>query len=171
MTVTANLATPVTGSRSNDAQANTAQVHHGQDRADDAPYVLDEQVGFLLRKAQQRHLSIFAAHIKADLTAMQFAALAKLYETGPTSQNALGRLTAMDVATIKGVVSRLRSRGLIEKFPSREDKRLHLIDLTEAGRAVVMAALPCARDITARTLAPLSAKDQAVLVDLLRRIT
>jgi DNA-binding MarR family transcriptional regulator len=136
-----------------------------------AAYVLDDQVGFLLRKAQQRHLSIFSAHIGAELTAMQFAALAKLYETGPTSQNALGRLTAMDVATIKGVVSRLSARGLIEKFPSREDRRLHLIDLTEAGRAAVVAALPRARDITARTLAPLEPADQAVLVDLLRRIT
>jgi len=30
-----------------------------------------------------------------------------LTETGPCSQNLLGRLTAMDVATIKGVIDRL----------------------------------------------------------------
>lgn len=53
-------------------------------------YALQEQVGFILRKANQRHLSIFAARI-SDLTPPQFAALAKLHEVGPTSQNQLGR--------------------------------------------------------------------------------
>ncbi|KAA5604633.1 winged helix-turn-helix transcriptional regulator [Roseospira marina] len=134
-------------------------------------YVLDEQVGFLLRKAQQRHLSLFASHIQPDLTAMQFAALAKLDEVGPCSQNALGRLTAMDVATIKGVVTRLKARGLIEKGPAPDDRRLHLIALTPAGREAVAQALPLARDITQRTLAPLAPEDQATLVDLLRQIT
>jgi len=134
-------------------------------------YVLDDQVGFLLRKAQQRHLSIFGGHMVADLTAMQFAALAKLYETGPSSQNALGRLTAMDVATVKGVVARLRMRGLIEKLTSPDDKRLHLINLTVEGQRIVEQALPQAQDITRRTLAPLSPEEQVALVGLLRRIT
>jgi len=134
-------------------------------------YVLDDQVGFLLRKAQQRHLSIFGSHMAADLTAMQFAALAKLYETGPSSQNALGRLTAMDVATVKGVVARLRARGLIEKLTSPDDKRLHLINLTAEGRSTVEQALPLAQDITRRTLGPLPPEEQVALVALLRRIT
>ncbi|MQX36778.1 MarR family winged helix-turn-helix transcriptional regulator [Roseospira navarrensis] len=136
-----------------------------------AGYVLDDQVGFLLRKAQQRHLSIFGEHIGSDLTPMQFAALARLHEGGPCSQNALGRLAAMDVATIKGVVTRLSARGLVEKRPAPGDKRLHLIALTEDGQRAVEAALPRAREITTRTLDPLSAEEQATLVALLRRIT
>ena len=75
------------------------------DRGSD--YMLDEQVGFLLRRVSQRHLGIFAERIP-DLTATQFAALAKLCEVGPVSQNELGRRTAMDAATIKGVIDRLR---------------------------------------------------------------
>ena len=46
--------------------------------AETAPdYRLQDQIGFLLRKAHQRHVSIFAAHMP-DLTPPQFAALAKL---------------------------------------------------------------------------------------------
>ena len=48
---------------------------------DDQDYLLQEQVGFILRKAHQRHVAIFAVHI-ADLTPPQFAALAKLYDVG-----------------------------------------------------------------------------------------
>src|ERR1700722_14698637 len=44
------------------------------------PYVLDEQVGFALRQAQQRHTTIFAAKMIEDLTPTQWAALAKLRE-------------------------------------------------------------------------------------------
>ena len=46
-----------------------------------------------------------------EVTTTQFAALAKLAEQGPLSQNQLGRATAMDAATIKGVVGRLVRGG------------------------------------------------------------
>ena len=75
-------------------------------------YVLDSQVGFILRQASQRHTALFASRMGAETTPTQWAALAKLHEIGPTSQNQLGRMTAMDVATIKGVVDRLMKRGL-----------------------------------------------------------
>ena len=41
----------------------------------DGGYHLQEQIGFVLRKANQRHLAIFSARI-GDLTPPQFAALA-----------------------------------------------------------------------------------------------
>jgi DNA-binding MarR family transcriptional regulator len=62
-------------------------------------YILDEQIGFILRQVWQRHATIFSREIGINLTPTQWAALAKLTETGPCSQNQLGRLTAMDVAT------------------------------------------------------------------------
>jgi len=66
-------------------------------------YELDRQVGFLLRQVSQRHGTIFAEGIGSDLTPTQWAALAKLHEIGPCSQNLLGRLTAMDGATVTHV--------------------------------------------------------------------
>lgn len=133
-------------------------------------YALDAQVGFLLRRAQQRHLSIFATHMAEGLTAQQFAALAKLAETGPSSQNALGRQTAMDNSTINGVVKRLHQRGLIEKFRAPDDSRLHMLRLTDEGERVHTRVLPLAMEITKLTLAPLSRSEQQTLLRLLRKI-
>ena len=93
-------------------------------------YILDEQIGFILRQVWQRHAMIFARDIGINLTPTQWAALAKLQETGPCSQNLLGRLTAMDVATIKGVIDRLTARGLTETAPDPEDGRRLLVSLT-----------------------------------------
>ena len=143
------------------------------DAADEAPqaYSVSSQVGFLLRKAQQRHVSIFTGHIREDLTPMQFAVLAKLREAGPCSQNSLGRRTAMDVATVKGVVTRLEERGLVGKLASREDRRKLLIDLTPEGRVVLERAVPRAIEISAMTLAPLSREEQATFMRLLAKLS
>src|SRR3981189_399474 len=86
-------------------------------------YRLDDQVGFLLRVAMQRHTSIFMSRIVKGLTQTQFAALAKLREVGPCSQNQLGRLIYLDAATTKGVVDRLAARGFISARPAGPHRR------------------------------------------------
>jgi DNA-binding MarR family transcriptional regulator len=134
-------------------------------------YLLDEQVGFLLRIAMQRHSTIFAAEIIENLTAPQFSALVKLLQVGPLSQNHLGRLIYLDVATIKGVVERLRARGFVTSKSDPRDARRHTIALTASGRRVVEAAIPMAAKITRKTLDPLSEKEQAALLQLLKKIT
>ena len=132
-------------------------------------YRLQDQIGFVLRKAHQRHLAIFASRI-ADLTPPQFAALAKLADVGETSQNQLGSLIAMDAATVKGVIDRLKARGLVDLTKHDADKRRLLVSLTPQGRETVERLIPLAETITAETLAPLSRKEATTLLKLLSRI-
>jgi DNA-binding MarR family transcriptional regulator len=133
-------------------------------------YLLQEQVGFILRKAHQRHVAIFATHI-ADLTPPQFAALAKLNDVGLTSQNQLGVLIAMDAATIKGVIDRLKARGLVEVGKHEVDKRRLMVGLTGEGRAAIERLIPLAEQITAETLSPLSPREAATFLKLLAKIS
>jgi DNA-binding MarR family transcriptional regulator len=133
-------------------------------------YQLEEQVGFLLRVAMQRHSTIFTSEITGNLTAPQFSALVKLLQQGPLSQNHLGRLIYLDVATIKGVVERLRARGLVTSKQDPRDGRRHTIALTPAGRRLVEAAIPQAMKITEKTLEPLSEKEQAAFLQLLKKL-
>ena len=133
-------------------------------------YVLEEQIGFILRQVWQRHAAIFAKEIGINLTPTQWAALAKLTETGPCSQNQLGRLTAMDVATIKGVIDRLTARGLTETSSDPQDGRRLLVSLTRAGQAMADRAAPNALAITKETLAPLDAKERETFVALLSKL-
>src|SRR6202140_79504 len=121
-------------------------------------YVLEEQIGFILRQVWQRHATIFAREIGINLTPTQWAALAKLAETGPCSQNQLGRLTAMDVATIKGVIDRLTARGLTETSADPADGRRLLVSLTRAGQQLAEKAAPNAMLITRESLPPLDAR-------------
>jgi len=133
-------------------------------------YVLEEQIGFILRQVWQRHAAIFAREIGINLTPTQWAALAKLSETGPCSQNQLGRLTAMDIATIKGVIDRLTARGLTETGPDPGDGRRLLVSLTRTGQQLAEKAMPNALAISRETLAPLDAGERETLVALLAKL-
>ncbi|MGJ5140926.1 MarR family winged helix-turn-helix transcriptional regulator [Bradyrhizobium oligotrophicum] len=133
-------------------------------------YVLDDQIGFILRQVWQRHTMIFARDIGSNLTPTQWAALSKLVETGPCSQNQLGRFTAMDVATIKGVIDRLTARGLTETSPDPQDGRRLLVSLTRAGQQLAEKTAPLALAISKETLAPLDARERESLLSLLSRL-
>ena len=134
-------------------------------------YVLDSQVGFLMRVAMQRHTSIFMSNMIEDLTQTQFAVLAKLHEVGPSSQNHLVRLVYLDAATIKGVVDRLGLRGFITTGSDPTDRRRRAVSLTEKGARVVDAAIRVAAEVSAKTLRPLTAEEQRTLTRLLKKIT
>ncbi|MCE8514078.1 MarR family transcriptional regulator [Ruegeria pomeroyi] len=135
------------------------------------PYRLEDQVGYLLRLASQRHAAIFQSQTIEGLTATQFAALVRLSEHGKCSQNQLGRLAAMDVATIKGVVDRLRQKGLTLAEPDPGDKRRMLISLSPQGAALVARMKDAGARITADTLAPLSPTEQRSFLRLLAKLS
>ncbi|SMC45734.1 MarR family winged helix-turn-helix transcriptional regulator [Primorskyibacter flagellatus] len=134
-------------------------------------YVLDDQIGFLLRRAYQRNSTLFAALVPGKLTAMQFAVLFRLAENGPASQNLLGRSVAMDAATTKGVVDRLIVRSLLQVGPDPDDRRRHLVSLTPAGTTLIDKAVAAAVEVSETTLAPLREKERETLLRLLRKIS
>ena len=134
-------------------------------------YVLEEQVGFLLRCAHQRATEIFNAVMEGfAVTPTQFAALAKLDDLGSVSQNQLGRLTRMDQATVSGVVGRLIARGLVRQSTDARDARLVLLALTRAGRAAVLEMKTAAAEVSRRTLEPLKAGEAGTLLRALAKI-
>ena len=139
------------------------------DESEEATYRLQEQVGFLLRRANQRHVALFASRI-SDLTPPQFAALAMLGEAGECSQNQLGQMVAMDAATIKGVIDRLKGRGLVALSEDPGDKRRLVVSLTTAGRDTLQTLLAAAKEITEETLSPLNAREAATFVKLLAKL-
>ena len=131
-------------------------------------YNLEDQVGHLLRRANQRHKAIFSSLMPVKIPPTQFAALALLRREGPLSQNLLGRMSAMDSATIAGVVSRLAARGWVKTAPSETDSRMTVVGLTDEGADVVDSLIEPAREITSQTLASVPAADRDEVLRLLR---
>lgn len=135
-------------------------------------YVLEAQIGHLLRRAHQRATAIFLAELgdAHGLTPTQFAALVKLSDLGEQSQNELGRLTAMDPATIQGVVRRLMARRLIARSGDPGDRRRTKLRLTPRGRDLVERTVKLGFIVSVRTLAPLSPRERAQFLKLLKKL-
>ena len=141
----------------------------GGDPADS--YRLEEQVGYWLRRAYQRHMAIFAGIMSdLDLTSMQFAALVKLRELRAVSQTELGRLIGIDRATISGVVARLKRRNLVQYKPDPLDKRSRIIALTPAGDALLADAMRRIDRVTEQTLEPIVAVERESLRAILQKM-
>ncbi|MFN3461436.1 MAG: MarR family winged helix-turn-helix transcriptional regulator [Oceanibaculum sp.] len=138
---------------------------------EEAGYALEAQVGHLLRRAHQRATAIFLAAMQEhQVTPTQWAALAKLRDEGSLSQNHLGRLTAMDPATIQGVARRLIARKLVCRQADLDDRRRAALRLTEAGERLVDGLYETAAGISRDTLEPLSEAERKMFLDLLRRL-
>ena len=133
-------------------------------------YVLDEQIGYILRLANQRHAGIFQSTITKNLTPTQFAVLMRLSERGELSQNLLGRLVALDTATTKGVVDRLKAKDLVQSRPDTFDKRRTIISLTKSGLSMIDTLRKDGTRITEATLSKLNTAEKHRLLGLLRKI-
>ncbi len=134
-------------------------------------YRVERQIGHLLRRAHQRASAIFQETLAdPNLTPTQFAALMRLCDDGAMSQNHLGRLTAMDPATIQGVMRRLEERGLVQRAPDPKDRRRTILSPTEEGRELAKKLIPSAKAVSARTLSPLTPDEQKTLTELLDRL-
>jgi DNA-binding MarR family transcriptional regulator len=134
------------------------------------PYTLETQIGHLLRKAYQRHTTIFADLFADEVTSTQWAAIAKLHDVGECSQNLLGRLIGMDVATIKGVVARLTRRELVKVEPDLADRRRLIVALTPSGHDLYARRACTAGQVSADTLGDLTAAERETLLNLMRRL-
>src|SRR5471032_2263989 len=135
------------------------------------PYRIEEQIGYLLRRAHQRASSIFQMSIgDPNITPTQYSSMVKLNEYRELSQNLLGRLVGMDKATMQGVVRRLKDRGLVDSRPDPGDARRTLLSLTTEGQRIVNKLLLNGPAVSRETLKPLTSAEQRQLLDLLSRI-
>ena len=134
-------------------------------------YLLEEQIGHVLRRVHQRATAIFLNKIgEPSLTPTQWAALVKLRDTGGASQNHLGRLTAMDPATIQGVIRRLVGRNMIERAGDPQDRRRQVLRLTPTGQALVDRLSANAHEVSRAILEPLAPADREAFLRLVKQL-
>ncbi|WP_250516109.1 MarR family winged helix-turn-helix transcriptional regulator [Caballeronia sp. INDeC2] len=138
---------------------------------DPTPYEVSEQIGHLLRKAYQRHLAIFSQTIgDPQLTAVQFAVLSASMRMGPSSMSDLGKATAIDAATVRGIIERLKGRDLIELKTNPTDRRKTTVELTDAGRQLVEQTTPAAQRVSELTMSDLNEVERVAALMLLRKL-
>ena len=145
--------------------------HHSVSTVNDDTYHVTDQVGHLLCKAVQRHTAIFQQNIGDDqLTAIQFVTLFTLRDRGRSSQAELVEATAIDQATIRSIINRLKARGLIKLTPGQLDRRKVISELTPEGEALLDSTIPNAKKISKLTMGRLNPAEQVAMLYLLEKM-
>ena len=134
-------------------------------------YDFTKQIGFLLRRAYQRHTAIFQQTVpESRLTAAQFVVLLTLRDRGPCEIPAIVEQTAIDEASLRGIVERLKWRKLLTAEHESGDARTMVVGLTPEGVEMLAQTVPFAHEITELTYGDLSPQERATLVALLHKM-
>lgn len=135
-------------------------------------YDITRQVGHLLRKAYQTHVSIFQSlNNVPQVTPTQFAVLCAVNENGPCSLTVIGRHIVMDLATVRGTIERLSDRGLVSFSRDDADRRQVIAKLTPEGHNVISKMTPTAKAISEATVQRLNPAERVALLYLLTKIS
>ena len=86
------------------------------------------------------------------------------------TQTALAEAIGADKTRIIGTLDELQQRGYIERRPDPDDRRVRLLDITPAGRAVKNAVQSDIQRGEERWLAELTGEERNVFLRVLERL-
>ncbi|GAA5198751.1 MarR family transcriptional regulator [Arthrobacter gyeryongensis] len=84
------------------------------------------------------------------LTHAGVIALEVLAATGPITQTALAQIVRVQAQTMGQTLSRLEAHGHISRRRSSEDRRVHVVSLTDAGREALERAVESEQQVLAQ---------------------
>lgn len=129
-----------------------------------------KHTGFLLRRAQQKHVATWQETIDGDTTSVQYNILAVLNRKPGSAQKELCEELDIDRSTIADVCTRMEKNGLVSRVPAVEDKRRNVLELTDLGRTEYERLEPLVHEVQNRLTAPLTNQEHAQLRVLLAKL-
>ena len=127
--------------------------------------------GYLVRRLQQVSVSIFHEYLKPlDITPLQNTILLILKREDGLDQITAATRAMIDTSTVKDVLTRLESKGLLKRENGAHDRRTRLIFLTQEGRGVLARASPEALRASQQLLAPLNEEERKLFLQMIDRV-
>ena len=138
----------------------------------DRPLILDDFIPYRLSVTSNLVSDSIARAYESlfGLTIPEWRLIAVIAETGGITQQAIGARTLMDKVTVSRAAIALVGGGLLARRDNPEDRRSHLLDLTDDGRSLYAAVAPKALDLERRLFAAFDPAEVAQFVAMLRRI-
>jgi len=134
-------------------------------------HLIHEKPGHLIRRLQQIAVALFMSETSDfEITPVQYAALLAVSLHPGIDQTALVNLIAFDRSTIGDVVTRLATKKLIRRMKGEDDGRTKVLHVTNAGEKLLAEIEPAVRAAQRQILAPLSAKERALFMQMLVKL-
>lgn len=143
-------------------------THHSHGSAAPADALTVEVVELIGTVVARYHEEYEHAAAQHSLTGAQARVLA-LLSREPLPMRRIAQQLKCEPSNVTGIVDRLETRGLVERRPDPDDRRVKLAAVTEEGRST-SARLRESLHFAREPLAELSAAERASLRDLLKRM-
>ena len=122
-------------------------------------------LGGAISKGTQRVLTPFR------MTPNEFLILHMCYQEEANTVTDLARVSPLEVSAMSRQVEKLRSRGLLQRNRSTEDRRVVFLELTEKGRALMPELYRTVMVIEHKTVQGLTPEEIHDLMTALRSLT
>ncbi|MDX3631909.1 MULTISPECIES: MarR family winged helix-turn-helix transcriptional regulator [Streptomyces] len=113
---------------------------------------LDACIGYLIRRCEQVHTALWAAHVSRGITSQQFAVLNTVARRPEVDQRTLSQEASLDRSTVNVIVRRLVDRGCVQQVRHERDRRRTILCLTPDGARLLEELIPPARHINQQML-------------------
>lgn len=123
----------------------------------------DRHIGYLIRRAQQRHVAVWTRVASAEISSVQYTILVVLDRLGEASQRELCDAVDLDRSTIADLVARMERRGLVERRRDPDDARRKSVTLADAGRVERERLRPLVDEVQATLMRSMSARERRAL--------
>lgn len=134
------------------------------------PEMMSRCTGFLLARAGLRvkemlnqHLQPFGIHVR------HYAVLAMLMES-PAAQVAMADRLCIDRTSMVALLDELETRGYVHRTTNPQDRRMHVVQITAGGKALVHDGEQCVHQAEAELLGALTPGEREELHGLLLKL-
>lgn len=134
-------------------------------------FQLEDCIFFQLAKASQLGTRFWASRVSEyNITPSQAMVVNFLGHEDRITARDLALRTALDRATLTGVIDRLETAGYLKRMPHPEDRRAQLIALTEQGKELAGKIFARVIEANREFLKTLDEGEQEMLKKLLARL-
>jgi DNA-binding MarR family transcriptional regulator len=138
--------------------------------ADALPEMMLRRTGFLLARAGMRGKDLLNQRLHGHgIHVRHYAVLAMLMEN-PAAQVAMADRLCIDRTSMVALLDELEARGYVRRTTNPQDRRMHVVQITAEGEALVRAGEQCARQAETELMASLTAGEKEDLHRILLKM-
>ncbi|WP_239256295.1 MarR family winged helix-turn-helix transcriptional regulator [Listeria ilorinensis] len=122
---------------------------------DEETLILENQLSFIMYACSKETIRRYKPYLdKVGLTYTQYIAMLVLWNEHPITVKDLGRKLFLDSGTLTPLLTKLETKGLVQKRRDPTDKRNVIVDVTENGFALKESVKDIPKEVLSLTGVP-----------------